>query len=833
MEVDLYAVPSDQELNDVVRTHDCFEFEPHPSDAVYAHVLDDLIEEDLTEAGARSLTTRRKLATRMRSMSSKLTRMRAAKRMRLAPTERLQYRARKAAIMLLRARLAGKRGRDYSKLSPSDRVMIDKQVVNRYGKNLEKMVKAIATRLLPMVRRKEADRLRVAKMQEGHQYYTGLSTSTKSARAAQFAKQTKMSDSDPSAYKKAPGDDKETRMSKHTKKYRDMFEARKSAHGAGDADEPSDNIVYQMRKVINLRGKHPVKFADGSTMQLHPDHAHHVIRMYHAQQRPLDKHKFVRHMGASSTNFKKAIGLSDQFAIDKDLPVSSDPREFPVRSSYITSSKKAVREEIGYRVTGRATAFVPQNAPEYPPTSHAVPSDLPEKKGDKKTLIDRLVAKARSTKNEDISDVLHRERDALKQKQHRERDALAHRHAAKVKVAAMHKKTIAKSRSSSYLKSEEYDYAISESALAGLQKKAEKSGIPLGVLRKVYNRGMAAWKTGHRPGANQQQWAYARVNSFITKGKGTWGGADKDLAASVRKEEIEVSEATISRRQHTVGKPASSYKPIQSTSSGVMNFKGVDWKAAADSVRDEIRKEKEAKLAKLKKTVSESAGVGSDELRDEYASATPGQNPGGIDVSHVSAPKPWEVDEQMHKSRDIGKSVRTWEDVRKVLSGRKNVNESFVAGIGDAPFAREVGLSIGGQTFKHHDSMVAEADRSEKMDDDDYDHDGCKDCDCVEEGLEGYRDVSETTITHKGHAVKLGAVTKSDRPDKKRMVHVRNDKGNVVRVHFGDPNLEIKRDNPERRRNFRARHGCDNPGPRWKAKYWSCRYWSKKPVSKM
>jgi hypothetical protein len=67
----------------------------------------------------------------------------------------------------------------------------------------------------------------------------------------------------------------------------------------------------------------------------------------------------------------------------------------------------------------------------------------------------------------------------------------------------------------------------------GLAAKAEKSGMPIGILRKVYNRGMAAWKTGHRPGTTPQQWAMARVNSFTTKSKGTWGGADKDLAAKV------------------------------------------------------------------------------------------------------------------------------------------------------------------------------------------------------------------------------------------------------------------------------------------------------------
>jgi len=70
--------------------------------------------------------------------------------------------------------------------------------------------------------------------------------------------------------------------------------------------------------------------------------------------------------------------------------------------------------------------------------------------------------------------------------------------------------------------------------IKGLKNKAEKSGMPYSILKKVYDRGMAAWRGGHRPGASQQQWAFARVNSFITKSSGTWGGADKDLAAKVK-----------------------------------------------------------------------------------------------------------------------------------------------------------------------------------------------------------------------------------------------------------------------------------------------------------
>jgi len=66
-------------------------------------------------------------------------------------------------------------------------------------------------------------------------------------------------------------------------------------------------------------------------------------------------------------------------------------------------------------------------------------------------------------------------------------------------------------------------------AADGLSDKAKKSGISLSTLKKVYARGIAAWNSGHRPGTTPQQWAHARVNSYITKGKGTYHGADKDL----------------------------------------------------------------------------------------------------------------------------------------------------------------------------------------------------------------------------------------------------------------------------------------------------------------
>ena len=80
-----------------------------------------------------------------------------------------------------------------------------------------------------------------------------------------------------------------------------------------------------------------------------------------------------------------------------------------------------------------------------------------------------------------------------------------------------------------------------------------------------------------------------------------------------------------------------------------------------------------------------------------------------------------------------------------------------------------------------------------------------------------------------GRPVDLNNPTKGDR--KKYKVYVKNEKGNVVKIEFGDPNMEIKRDDPGRRASFRARHNCDNPGPKYKARYWSCKFWSAKSVT--
>jgi hypothetical protein len=88
------------------------------------------------------------------------------------------------------------------------------------------------------------------------------------------------------------------------------------------------------------------------------------------------------------------------------------------------------------------------------------------------------------------------------------------------------------------------------------------------------------------------------------------------------------------------------------------------------------------------------------------------------------------------------------------------------------------------------------------------------------------RYVGEATASeYQGRKVTLNKPFRTPGGPKKMSVYVKNEKGNVVKVNFGDPNMKIKKNIPERRKSFRARHNCDNPGPKWKARYWSCKAW--------
>ena len=344
---------------------------------------------------------RRKRALTMRRYKSKIAAARRRLKKRPATKEKLQKRARKQAIQLIRKKVASKRGESYASLNPAEKMAIDKKVEKR-----KTAISRIAKRLLPKV--KKADRARISdkstnesfelflektrvrqdpdiKDKKGTQpdvYYKGLAPSTKGKRDAHFRKGAKMDDDNPAAYKPAPGDARaETKPSKHTKKYQQMY--------GEEIVEASMNDTKPKKRYHEARKK------DGSIK--------------------LDK-RFRAFKSASKPGASDA-DMQDTFLTDADL------------LNFI--------EEVAY----------------------------------------------------DISEEL---------------------------------------------------YIDEKKQIKGLKTKAEKTGISYDILKQVYDRGIAAWRTGHRPGTTPQQWAFARVNSFVTGGK-TRTTADKDLWAKVKskKEEIE------------------------------------------------------------------------------------------------------------------------------------------------------------------------------------------------------------------------------------------------------------------------------------------------------
>ena len=159
------------------------------------------------------------------------------------------------------------------------------------------------------------------------------------------------------------------------------------------------------------------------------------------------------------------------------------------------------------------------------------------------------------------------EMERLKEKQVAEMEALKDRHARQTDAINLQKEKETVNKQIEAEREAARKAATNEEVLheneKGLKNKAEKSGMPLGILKQVYNRGLAAYKTGHRPGATAPQWAMARVNSFITKGKGTWGKADKDLADKVRgktNEDKEEQDRDVSKNKGT--QPKKYYKGL-------------------------------------------------------------------------------------------------------------------------------------------------------------------------------------------------------------------------------------------------------------------------------
>ena len=157
---------SDAELWNVVDQTSFSDLDPNENDSDFIETLvGESIEEDLDESRVLSILQRQRAKMKFKQRQPRMKRMRELKRKRMATPQRLTYRARTSALMMLRKRIAGQKGLAYHKLPPSQRYAIDKAVQARYGKNLDKLVGTLSKRTLPMIRKKEMTRLAKARAQ--------------------------------------------------------------------------------------------------------------------------------------------------------------------------------------------------------------------------------------------------------------------------------------------------------------------------------------------------------------------------------------------------------------------------------------------------------------------------------------------------------------------------------------------------------------------------------------------------------------------------------------------------------------------------------------------
>ena len=168
---------------------------------------------------------------------------------------------------------------------------------------------------------------------------------------------------------------------------------------------------------------------------------------------------------------------------------------------------------------------------------------------------------------------------------------------------------------------EEFGLELNEDPTKSLKKKADKTGMPVGVLRSVYNRGVAAWKTGHRPGTTPEQWGHARVNSFITKSSGTWGKADKDLADKVRGSKKSKKESVDEGTDTPLGRAFDGQKKDIKK-----DLKDLRDKLSDNSKKEEVNEVTTKGQEQKRKMKNIDISVAASQLRKKYTSDKPKRN---------------------------------------------------------------------------------------------------------------------------------------------------------------------------------------------------------------
>ena len=311
---DNISMPSNDEIERYLQSVSVEELDLADEDAfLYDVITGETESDDVQENRVLSVQARQKLSQRMKFMSKRLARLRQIKSKTMPAQQRLRMRSRKAALMILRRRATGKQNLDYSALSRSQRVAVDNALVNRFGSGLNTAVDRISKRILPSIRKKaqaSVAQARDVKEQTIDPRTKKIVPNQKSDSplSVDALKLDNLS-IDPTQNDRAAPNPEKSHLHKNRKlSHKVIFdEGRKSSTGQDGRDAGDTNIIYQMRKTINSRGEHETEFTDGHKMHISIADAKKLLARYETLRLPNDKLRFTVMAASSMKNFKDIL----------------------------------------------------------------------------------------------------------------------------------------------------------------------------------------------------------------------------------------------------------------------------------------------------------------------------------------------------------------------------------------------------------------------------------------------------------------------------------------------------------------------------------------------
>ena len=554
---------------------------------------------------AMTMQQRRQRSLTMRKYKGKIAAARKRLKNKKASMGKLKERARKAAIKIIRKKVAGKKGEQYASLSPSEKMMIDKKVEKKSG-----AIEKIAKRLLPSVRKQELSRLASAK-NESYDINAELDLFLESqgidASFDMFLESMDSSLVEPvkkkrfhQMYSKKSGKlllDKRFKAFRHIKNTETMDEPQRTFEKFEDDSYLLAFIEETTNDILDSIGLEESKCAN-ALLEKAEKSGISIEILSEVYSRGIDCYKDNAHTTPQQWAFSRVnsfiTGGKITIEEDADLYEAIDDLEerhpftalkfkaqSKIRKKDYTHALKTLtdlitrkKKETSGNLRHGVQYYAKQVADGYKNVDGRQLADMFSEEGgagDKGTtklsnkykndtpgqnVNEAFEAMFEAAQDPDIKDKKGTQ-PAVYYKGLKSKSTKSKRDAHFKKGAKMDDDNpaaykpapgdaTAETKPSKHTKKFKQMYGesiqLDEKANEGLKNKAEKSGMPYGILKKVYDRGIAAWRTGHRPGTTPQQWGMARVNSFITKSSGTWGKADADLAKKVRGESVDLDE---------------------------------------------------------------------------------------------------------------------------------------------------------------------------------------------------------------------------------------------------------------------------------------------------